>query len=80
MSFMNAYIVFILKIGEDLVSGYTTDINTALNSYAENNKRPTLVFQQHFDDPDKAKNFASELERWDQQKKEKLINGRINFS
>ena len=80
MSIINAYIVFILRIGEDLVSGFTTDINNTLVHYKAKSQQPTLVFQRHFDDPDKAKSFAEDLKGWDHQKKEALINGRINFS
>lgn len=80
MSIISAYIVYIFREGEKLISGYTSDIDNTLAEYTKSGQNTNLVFQQHFDDPDKAKTFARDLKKWDRQKKEALINGTIKFS
>lgn len=75
MAFFNPYIVFILKVEEDYVTGLTSDIDSVIQDLQTQKEKVNLVFQQHFDDIDQAKTFEAKINRWDKAKKEALIRG-----
>ncbi|MDX1629494.1 MAG: hypothetical protein R3345_12385 [Fulvivirga sp.] len=78
MAIFNPYIVFILKIGENYVTGVTSDIDRVVHEYSRKKKGFSLVFQKHFDDQSKAREYESLINKWDVNKKEALINGDVH--
>jgi len=75
MAFLNSYIVFILKVGQDYKIGMTNDIDQVVHEHEQLNENFSLVFQKHFDEEHVARSYEEHISQLDNAKKEALIRG-----